>query len=58
MTREDLGTTGGWEEHRRDQILRTSSATPLQRLRWLEEAIAFAVRAGALPRPTQTESKR
>jgi len=41
----------GWEQHRRDQLRRTSEATPLQRLRWLEEAIAFAFRAGALPRP-------
>ena len=41
-------TNTGWDEHRADQIRRTASATPLQRLRWLEEAITFASRAGAL----------
>jgi len=39
----------GWEKHRLDQLRRESEATPLQRLRWLEEAIAFAHRAGASP---------
>lgn len=38
----------GWEQHREDRLRRTASATPLQRLRWLEEAIAFAQRTGAL----------
>ncbi len=41
-------TRNGWEAHRIDQVRRTASATPLQRLRWLEAAIAFAFRAGAL----------
>lgn len=41
----------GWEAHRRDQRRREALATPLQRLRWLEEAIAFAYHSGALPRP-------
>lgn len=58
MTGEDAQTMSGWEQHRRDQLQRTSSATPLQRLRWLEEAIAFAVRAGALPRPPDVEAKQ
>lgn len=58
MTREDAQMMSGWEQHRRDQLQRTSSATPLQRLRWLEEAIAFAVRAGALPRPPDVEVER
>jgi hypothetical protein len=40
----------GWEAHRREQLARASSTTPVQRLRWLEEAIAFAHRVGALPR--------
>ncbi len=54
MTGSDRARNG-WEEHRVDQLRRTASATPLQRLRWLEEAIAFAFRAGALPadRPGQ-----
>jgi hypothetical protein len=43
-------TEGFWREHRADQVRRTASATPLQRLRWLEEAIAFAARAGAIRR--------
>lgn len=45
----------GWEAHRIDQIRRTASATPLQRLRWLEDAIAFAFRAGALPEQPRQE---
>ncbi len=48
----DRTTHDGWDAHRREQLARTASATPLQRLRWLEEAIAFAFRAGALPRQT------
>ena len=47
----------GWEQHRLDQIRRTSEATPLQRLRWLEEAIAFAFRAGALPLPSDDNGR-
>lgn len=42
----------GWEAHRRAQLVNGIEATPVQRLHWLEEAIAFAFRAGALPRPT------
>ncbi|MDP8969108.1 MAG: hypothetical protein M3N52_01080 [Actinomycetota bacterium] len=41
---------GGWQEHRRWQVEAWSSTTPAQRLAWLEEAITFAHRAGALPR--------
>ena len=29
------------------------AATPSQRLAWLEEALAFALRVGALPRPDE-----
>lgn len=50
MTVAEGGTTNGWEEHRREQVIATAKATPAQLLRWLEEAIAFAVSAGALPR--------
>lgn len=49
MTEREARIADGWEQHRRDQLRRTSEATPLQRLRWLEEAISFAFRAGALP---------
>ncbi|MEX1046356.1 MAG: hypothetical protein WD757_03295 [Actinomycetota bacterium] len=48
----------GWEKHRLDQLRRESEATPLQRLRWLEEAIAFAFRAGALPRRSSPAAAR
>ena len=50
----------GWEAHRREQLARASSTTPMQRLQWLEEAIAFAHLAGALPRHgiPNTEPKR
>jgi hypothetical protein len=38
-----------WESHRREQLRARASTTPARRLAWLEEAIAFARRAGALP---------
>ena len=56
MSEPDEGMDG-WEAHRADQVLRTASATPLQRLRWLEEAIAFAFRAGAVPVESQPEPR-
>lgn len=38
-------------ESMRDRALEASlAATPSQRLAWLEEAIAFATKMGALPR--------
>jgi hypothetical protein len=37
-----------WRRARQEEVLRLTS--PAQRLAWLEEAIAFARRAGALPR--------
>ncbi|MEX0832389.1 MAG: hypothetical protein WD276_00740 [Actinomycetota bacterium] len=40
----------GWDEHRKDQLRMSASASPLQRLRWLEEALEFAYRAGAIRR--------
>jgi hypothetical protein len=43
-------TQDGWEAHRREQREAWLWATPGQRLAWLEDAIAFAYRAGALPR--------
>ena len=43
-------TRDGWEAHLREQREAWLSATPSQRLAWLEAAIAFAYRAGALPR--------
>ncbi len=42
----------GWEAHRLEQLEGWLAATPAQRLAWLEEAIAFAHRVGALlPEP-------
>lgn len=48
----------GWETHRREQLATETAASPLQRLRWLEEAIAFAFRAGALPPHTIDSSQK
>lgn len=39
---------GGWDAHRQAQVRERTKATHLQRLAWLEEAIAFAHAAGAL----------
>ena len=44
----------GWEQDRRDKVTLWLSATPTQRLRWLEEMIRFAWQCGALPRPEET----
>jgi hypothetical protein len=41
----------GWEAHRIHQLTLALQATPAQRLAWLEEVIALAYRAGALPKP-------
>jgi hypothetical protein len=41
---------GGWEAHEDEQRRAQLQATPAQRLAWLEQAIAFAHAAGALPR--------
>ena len=46
--RDEWGT--GWEAHRVHQLTLALSATPVQRLAWLEEAIMLAYRVGALPR--------
>ncbi|MEX0990608.1 MAG: hypothetical protein WD206_09990 [Actinomycetota bacterium] len=40
----------GWEADRLARLTNGLEATPAQRLAWLEEAIEFAHRAGALPR--------
>jgi hypothetical protein len=50
MKASDDRPVDGWEDHRREQLLSVMTTTPLQRLRWLEEAIAFAFKAGALPK--------
>jgi hypothetical protein len=46
-TSEQAGLERAAREQR-DAWLRT---TPAQRLAWLEDAIAFAARAGAIPKP-------
>ncbi len=48
----------GWEMHRQDELVAGLAATPAQRLSWLEEAIAFAFRVGALPRPASEMDDR
>ena len=55
---EREGAKDGWEQHRIDQLKRAASATPLQRLRWLEAAITLAFKAGALPDRQYEEAKR
>lgn len=40
----------GWEAHRVHQLTLALHATPAQRLAWLEEVIALAYQAGALPK--------
>lgn len=52
---EQHGWEATWEERRRAQLTVGLSATPAQRLAWLEEAIAFAHRTGALPRRPDTD---
>jgi len=44
---------GGWEADERRQRQAWLRTTPLQRLEWLEAAIAFAHEAGVLPRRDQ-----
>lgn len=39
-----------WEAHRIHQLTLALTATPAQRLAWLEEVIILAHRVGALPR--------
>lgn len=39
-----------WEGARRDHLRLALSATPAQRLAWLEEALELAYRSGALER--------
>ena len=40
---------GGWEGHDRQQREAWMQTTPAQRLAWLEAAIVFAHKVGALP---------
>ncbi len=47
----DGGWDATWDDARRRKLTMGLAATPLERLRWLEEAIALAHRVGALPRP-------
>ena len=44
-------TMGTFEETARSQLHRSWSATPAQRLAWLEEALELAYRAGAMSLP-------
>ncbi len=56
MTTSDDEPIDGWTANRREQLLGAMTTTPIQRLRWLEEAIAFAFEAGALPKkPADSE---
>jgi len=42
-------TMGSFEETARSHLQQSLSATPAQRLAWLEEALELAYQAGALP---------
>lgn len=44
-----------WDSHARWQLTSGLSATPAQRLAWLEEMRALAFRHGALPRADDLE---
>jgi hypothetical protein len=46
---------GTFEETARSHLERTWSATPAQRLAWLEEALELAYQAGALPLKTRKD---
>jgi hypothetical protein len=50
---KELHSWGSWEERRREQWTLGLSATPAQRLAWLEGMIELAHKAGALPRQRQ-----
>jgi hypothetical protein len=41
---------GSWAANEEQKLLLGLSATPAQRLAWLEEMIVLAYRSGALPR--------
>jgi hypothetical protein len=53
---DDHARARGWEEHRRAELDGVLKTTPAERLRWLEQAIEFAFRAGALPRRPQADA--
>lgn len=53
--RDDRARARGWEAHRRAELDGVMQTTPAERLRWLEQAIEFAFRAGALPRGSQDD---
>jgi len=51
----DRASRDGWQAHRRLELEGNLTATPAQRLAWLELAIAFAFETGALPRPVDDQ---
>ncbi|MBI2878602.1 MAG: hypothetical protein HYY19_02650 [Candidatus Rokubacteria bacterium] len=44
------GRGAGWKAHRVRQLALALSATPAQRLAWLEDMIVLAYEVGALPK--------
>jgi hypothetical protein len=50
LEKEGFTDTGGWDATRQRQVLVWASATPDQRLAWLDDAIRLAWSTGALPR--------
>jgi hypothetical protein len=52
----DVPQAGNWSARDQDLLAATLSATPLQRLAWLEEALQVAYASGALkPRTSITK---
>jgi hypothetical protein len=51
MAEERSAPDGDWDLSRERKLTLGLEATPAERLAWLEEAILFAYRAGALPKP-------
>jgi hypothetical protein len=57
-TNEEAMVSGSWESARERKMTIGLDATPAERLAWLEEAILFAYRAGALPRIRELQDER
>jgi hypothetical protein len=51
LPHDDEPWRGDWSSARERKLTLGLAASPAQRLAWLEDAILFAQRAGALPRP-------
>jgi hypothetical protein len=57
-TRVDGDWPVSWEASRREQLRAMASASPSQRLEWLEQALRLADESGALRRTDTPERRR